>query len=116
MEDNLDYSTDAWELINAPVTSENFIVSVIGDDCLELKIRTIEWNGVCTPVVIFVAGPTLALDASEEEINAAHTSILNNKRYFKTCAECSKLITAGYFNTDENYCMGCAQSNHGVVY
>ncbi len=82
---------------------------------VQILVREIRWQGPHTPIHTWAVAESLPNTASEAEIENAAARILENPRYFRTCAECGERKPLGWM-LNESLCQECAQANHGVVY
>ena len=82
---------------------------------VQILVHEIRWEGSHTPIHTWAAAERLPNTASEAEIENAAARILENPRYFRTCAECGQRKPLGWMQSDW-ICQECAVANHGIVH
>jgi hypothetical protein len=100
-EERIDYSTWVYA-VNEP-------------DCVEIHMREIVWKGSHESEFRLRVVKTLRGQPSETTIENAVRAVLQDPKYFRTCKACKNLTHDSYMH-DEDYCMGCAPSELGVLY
>lgn len=91
-----------------------------GPDTIEIATLVVTWNSQ-TPVSDWPVIRRLPGTASEGDVAKAVQAILDDRRYFSTCAECGARLPRGMTSTYERFrqktplCHGCAE-NQGVVF
>ena len=85
------------------------------EEKVEILVREIRFDGPHTPIHTWAVGKSLPATASKAEIEKATAGILENPRYFRTCAECGQRKPLGWM-LNESLCQECAQTHHGIVY
>ena len=78
---------------------------------VEITIREIEWPTPSDPVSHWTCAIQLPVDASEEQIDTAVRSVLDDQRFFSVCARCRERNPNGWMH-DAEVCQGCS----GAIY
>ena len=82
---------------------------------VSLQACIIEWPGSHTPVARWEVVRHWSAAPAAEEIAAATNALLDDKRYFRTCATCQRRLPRGHMH-DAKICHGCAEKFLGVVH
>ena len=82
---------------------------------VQIRVHEIRWQGPHTPIHTWAVGKSLPATAAKSEIENAAARILENPRYFRTCAECGQRKPLGWMQKDR-ICQECAVVNHGAVH
>ena len=84
------------------------------ENSVQILVHEIRWQGH-TPIHTWAVSENLPNTASEAEIENAAARILENPRYFRTCAECGQRKPLGWMQNDR-ICQECAVVKHGVIH
>lgn len=106
-----------WVLLNDetnPVNAENWLI-ISHNDPIEIYAIVIDGWHVSRPYWDLVKAASVPKDATADVISQTADAVLQNKKYFVVCDECSAHVPAGYMHCDA-YCTGCAQSKYRIVY
>lgn len=80
-----------------------------------LQVLVITWLNPGHPQTSWHSLLTLDDPTDSSAILAARRKVLEDRRYFAVCQECSERNPTGWMH-DRKICQGCAQRNHRVVY
>ena len=82
---------------------------------VSLQARIIEWRGPHTPVARWKVVRHWSVPPAAAEIAAATNALIDDKRYFRTCAACQHHLPRGHMH-DATICQGCAEKIFGIVH
>ena len=82
---------------------------------VQILVHEITWDGPHTPIHSWAVARSLSATASGNEIENATAAILQDIRYFRTCADCDQRKPFGWMQND-SFCQECAEVVHGVVH
>jgi len=90
---------------------KKFIRAERRENGIEITVCEIEWPTPSEPVSHWTYATQLPLDASEEQMDTAVRSVLDDPNFFRVCATCRERNPNGCMH-DAEVCQGCS----GAVY
>jgi len=113
--DNFMGGREEWSFLNRKFSVDDYVATYEMDESTHIAVRILEWGGPGTPLFCWVIAQRLPVGTPKKEIELAIQSKVEDTTFFGDCVECHERQPAGYMHGDD-YCMGCASRNHGIVY
>jgi len=94
---------------------KELVRTIKSDMGIKIQVCWITWPHPHEPKSHWHTVEILPVNSPAKTIRERKQALLENEKYFTICKECKERNPIGWMNVSD-YCDGCAQLNHGIVF